>query len=206
MIIDDKIAEVVAHLEYEIAKQTYNPNSYNGWTGDEGCRFAYPVRCCGCKEDLEAHKLHKCYKIDHLEPECINTMRLQFGSNHLYIGKGLVDSLNYLEDRYGLDFNKLEEKRLAKLKKNYQKRVTKLEEGKAIMIESGSYTVGKDLPAGNYLLLTQDNAYSYTMVDIYDKDGNTKQHVFTCENEVSVLFEEGGKVVAHDSFKLRSCK
>lgn len=204
MTIDEKIAEVVADLEHEIGSQTYNPNSYNGWTGEEGCSFTYPVQYCKNKEDLEAHRLSKSRKIDYLDPECIKTMRYAFGSNHLYIGKGIVDVLTYLEKRYRLDFNKLEEQRLTKIKKEYQKRVAKLEEGKEIIIESGRHRVGEDLPTGDYLLLRErEVSYSYIMVDIYDLDGNISNHIFTADNEVSVLFEDGCMVVSHGYFKLR---
>lgn len=36
-------------------------------------------------------------------------MKYVFGSNHLFIGKGIYNILNELEKRYGLDFNKEEE-------------------------------------------------------------------------------------------------
>ena len=36
MIVDENIAELICALEYKIGNQTYNPNSYNGWTGEEG--------------------------------------------------------------------------------------------------------------------------------------------------------------------------
>ena len=35
-------------------------------------------------------------------------MKYKFGSNELYIGKGIIGILEYLEKRYGLDFNQLE--------------------------------------------------------------------------------------------------
>lgn len=35
-------------------------------------------------------------------------MHYAFGSNHLYIGNGLIKALEFLEDRYGLDMNELE--------------------------------------------------------------------------------------------------
>ena len=37
MVVDKSIADLICTLEYKIGKQTYNPNSYNGWTGEEGC-------------------------------------------------------------------------------------------------------------------------------------------------------------------------
>lgn len=41
----------------------------------------------------------------------IGNLHYKFGSNHLYIGDGIVDMLGYLEKRYGIDFNELEAKR-----------------------------------------------------------------------------------------------
>ena len=38
----------------------------------------------------------------------INTMRYVTGANNLYIGKALVKILEFLEDRYELDFDELE--------------------------------------------------------------------------------------------------
>ena len=37
-------------------------------------------------------------------------MKYVFGSNHLFVGKGLYNVLSALEKRYGIDFNELEEK------------------------------------------------------------------------------------------------
>ena len=43
-----------------------------------------------------------------LKPEQINTIKYKFGSNHLFIGKGLMNVLDYLEKRYNINFNELE--------------------------------------------------------------------------------------------------
>ena len=75
MIVDENIAELICTLEYKIGNQTYNPNSYNGWTGEEGCGFKYPVSYCKNKIDLEEHKITKTKsKIEFIDPECIETM------------------------------------------------------------------------------------------------------------------------------------
>lgn len=44
MIVDKDTARLICKLEYELGSQTYNPHSYNGWTGEEGCGFKYPVK------------------------------------------------------------------------------------------------------------------------------------------------------------------
>lgn len=47
--------------------------------------------------------------ITSISPSEIHTMKYVFGSNHLFIGKGIYNILNELEKRYGLDFDKMEE-------------------------------------------------------------------------------------------------
>lgn len=39
-------------------------------------------------------------------------MKYVFGANHLYVGDGIVEILNYLEETYNLDFNELENIRI----------------------------------------------------------------------------------------------
>lgn len=107
MKIDNNIANLIAELEYEIGSQCYNPNSYNGWTGEEGCSFKYPV-CISKKIDGEYVETIKHRYLSSLAPEEIPTLKYTFGSNHLYIGDGLVKVLEFLEERYNLDFNELE--------------------------------------------------------------------------------------------------
>ena len=43
-----------------------------------------------------------------MQPKEVETIKYKFGSNHLYIGLGLIKVLEYLEERYSLDFNELE--------------------------------------------------------------------------------------------------
>ena len=90
------IASLIAKLEYEIGRECYNPNSYDGYTGIEGLGYRYPV---------------KVYRgsITSISPSEVHTMKYVFGSNHLFIGKGIYNILNELEKRYGLDFNKMGE-------------------------------------------------------------------------------------------------
>ena len=105
MRINKRIANLIAQLEYEIGSQCYNPNSYDGYTGEEGCEFRYPVYVHQNDTD-EKYR----YIITNLTPKEINTIKYKFGSNHLFIGKGLINVLKYLEDRYDIDFNELESK------------------------------------------------------------------------------------------------
>lgn len=59
MIVDKDTARLICKLEYELGSQTYNPHSYNGWTGEEGCGFKYPVKYCKNKNALIKQELTK---------------------------------------------------------------------------------------------------------------------------------------------------
>ena len=108
MKVDQNIANLITELKYKIDSQCYNPNSYNGWTGEEGCSFKYPVYS---SEKINGDYVGMRHRIiSNLTPEEVPTLRYKFGSNHLYIGDGLVKVLEYLEKRYGIDFNELEQK------------------------------------------------------------------------------------------------
>lgn len=106
MTLDEKMAKLVCELEYVIGSECYNPNSYDGWNDIEGCDFRYPV-CINCDMDTElkvrGHAQPK-------KPEYVKSLKYKFGSNHLFIGIGIINVLQYLEDRYGIDFNELERK------------------------------------------------------------------------------------------------
>ena len=86
------IASLIARLEYEVGRECFNPNSYDGYTGIEGLGYRY--------------------QIPSLSPKEVHTAKYVFGSNHLFIGKGIYNILCQLENRYGLDFNKMEEELL----------------------------------------------------------------------------------------------
>ena len=98
------IASLIARLEYEVGKECFNPNSYDGYTGVEGLGYRYPVKVYQ-KKSMQVYK----NKISKISPSEIYTMKYVFGSNHLFIGKGIYNILSVLERRYGLDFNKMEE-------------------------------------------------------------------------------------------------
>lgn len=59
MKLNRELIELICSLEYEIGNQTYNPNSYNGWTGEEGCGFKYSVSYCVDSDALESRKTTK---------------------------------------------------------------------------------------------------------------------------------------------------
>ena len=118
MQINDNIADLIFQLEYLIGKECYNPNSYDGYTGDEGCSFRYPVHVYPTNESKELEKFKG--RINdpdawysshpHITAEMARSMRYKFGANHLYIGDGIYNVLDFLEKRYSIDFNDLESK------------------------------------------------------------------------------------------------
>lgn len=106
MKLDKQMANLIFEMEYLIGMECYNPNSYDGYTGEEGKSFRYPVYIRDNEQDKELSK-HRT-KISDVEPENIRTMKYKFGSNHLFIGDGLINILEMLEKRYNIDFNELE--------------------------------------------------------------------------------------------------
>lgn len=108
MKIDKKIASLIAELEYEIGRHCYNPNSYDGYTGEEGCAFRYPVYFTEKNKDGDVNEHKVRGYIVNLQPEQIKTMKYKFGSNHLFIGEALLKILELLEIKYNIDFNSLD--------------------------------------------------------------------------------------------------
>ena len=118
MKLDKKMAKLICELEYCIGNECYNPNSYDGWTGTEGCEFRYPVNIRVQKDDGELTKIwgNIGERFPSIGPEAIATMKYRFGSNHLFVGLGIKELLEELEKRYDLDFNELEKQRKVKKK------------------------------------------------------------------------------------------
>ena len=124
MKLTKKTAKLVCDLEQLIGRRCYNANSYNGWTGDEGCNFRYPVWIeIGfipkrmkvddygiVREDLRSYKIHNNAYNGHPEMRAkdVTSLRYKFGSNELFIGSGIIDVLEFLEKRYNIDFTELE--------------------------------------------------------------------------------------------------
>ena len=115
MRVDKKMCKVIADLEFLIGSECYNPKSYDGWNDIEGCAFRYPVNIP--KKDGEYAKVRSnanqsaSLNSQYISPASISHMKYQFGSNELFIGNGLISVLNYLEERYNIDFNELEEQK-----------------------------------------------------------------------------------------------
>ena len=115
MKLDQNIANLIYDLEYEIGDCCYNPNSYDGRTGEYGKWYRYPLSIKALPEEAEFYKdgIEKTsYRVSDREPEYVETMRYVFGTNQLRIGDGIINLLKELERRYKIDFNKLEEEYL----------------------------------------------------------------------------------------------
>lgn len=114
MTLDDEMCKLIADLEYLVGSECYNPKSYDGWKDVEGCAYRYPV----CIPDERGEYTKTKYRIrtelsydnKDLTPKIISNIKYRFGANELYIGRGIINILDRLERRYGIDFNELESK------------------------------------------------------------------------------------------------
>lgn len=121
MELDESMLKLIAELEYRIGSCCYNPNSYDGYTEEQGCNFRYPLTIpseynlsgeskvrSNLRYYFEDSALYGCSDFSITEQTFLN-MKYKFGSNHLYVGQGIIRALEYLEKRYAIDFCKLEE-------------------------------------------------------------------------------------------------
>lgn len=114
MKLTKKMCRVIADIEYLIGSECYNPNSYDGWNDIEGCSFRYPINVPNenGKYTKIRTKITESYLLKQADitPKSVTYMNYKFGSNELYIGIGIISTLEYLEERYSIDFNELEKK------------------------------------------------------------------------------------------------
>lgn len=103
---------LISDIEYKIGNSCYNGDSYNGWTEEYGCSFRYPI-VYETKEEGKVYTWKTRGKIEwtnRIDDSNIKTVCYRFGANELCIGAAIVDVLEMLEERYGIDFNELEKK------------------------------------------------------------------------------------------------
>ena len=103
MKVDKNTIGLISEIEYRIGNSCYNPNSYDGYTGIEGKKFRYPVYT------VKDGKQDKHYGKVNLSTDEALSLKYKFGSNHLLIGRGIVSVLDFLEKRYDINFNEMEE-------------------------------------------------------------------------------------------------
>lgn len=90
MELTKEIIDLVCELETIVGNECFNPNSYNGYTGEDGCAFRYPVHW----KDKDGHRCSTKDEITEEEVEEIHTIHYKFGSNHLYIGTAIKKSFS----------------------------------------------------------------------------------------------------------------
>ena len=119
MELTKETAKLVCNLEFLIGECCENNNSYNAYTDEYGCVFRYPVWVLrtdiveenGCKKEVDNSFKTSLNLADLFNVVSIDDVRnifYKFGSNELNIGIGLISVLEFLEKRYGLNFNELE--------------------------------------------------------------------------------------------------
>lgn len=104
MKLNKKTGQLICTLERKIGEECYNPNSYDGWNDIYGCSYRYPVYVNS--SDGSEYKTKWIAEVD--KADLVKSLKYKFGSNHLFIGRGIIKVLEYLEERYDLDFNELE--------------------------------------------------------------------------------------------------
>lgn len=103
MKLTNNTIKLICDLERIIGNECYNPNSFDGWTFEEGKDFRYPVTYT----DRDGEECKTRYTVRDVDKKSVNTMRYKFGSNNLFIGIGLQKVLEYLENKYDLNFDEL---------------------------------------------------------------------------------------------------
>ena len=106
MKITKRTADLICVLERIIGSECYNPNAYDGWSDIYGCSYRYPVYYNTDETDNSEEKTR--WQVQVKKPKYVESLKYKFGSNHLFIGRGLINVLEYLEDRYNIDFAEME--------------------------------------------------------------------------------------------------
>lgn len=118
MKINKKTAKLICDIEYIIGGYCWNDNASYG----NGDYIRYPVwanvtnkiknETTGKFEETQEWEKISYFNVNHrkpaLPPKDVKTLEYRFGANELVIGRAIVKTLEYLEERYGLDFAELE--------------------------------------------------------------------------------------------------
>ena len=112
MELNKNLCKVIAEIEHLIGSECYNPNSYDGWNDVEGCEYRYPVSIRNQNGEFVKIRTNinttALLEQKDITADAIKYMKYKFGANELFIGLGIIHVLEFLESRYGLDFNELE--------------------------------------------------------------------------------------------------
>jgi hypothetical protein len=118
MKINELTGEMIGKVEFIIGCECYNPNSFDGYTMEEGRDFRYPVTVPKYDENnnvteykVRGELLKEInYRFGNYGTDDLKNAKYKFGSNHLYICLGIQKALSFLEERYDLDFEVMEKK------------------------------------------------------------------------------------------------
>ena len=111
MVVDKNMSKLIGDLEYCVGKECFNTKSYDVHCKMYGLKFRYPVHLPDENNETFPFKENINDFEAWVTPENVTKMKYKFGCNQLYIGQGIINILNYLEQRYDLDFNELESNR-----------------------------------------------------------------------------------------------
>lgn len=104
MKFTNEMCKMIADLEYLIGSECYNPNSYDGWQDIDGCDFRYPINVPDDEGEYTKVRSNinrsKLIVSENINENTVKYMKYKFGSNELYVGKGLIKVLEYIEKRY----------------------------------------------------------------------------------------------------------
>lgn len=104
MSMSQERAELIAKLEDIAAEWVYNKKNNYG----KGGFYHYPVVYRDPRYNNSLFDGKDYYPVT---PETVESLRYEFGANKYFIGNALDTILNYLEERYNVDFDALEDER-----------------------------------------------------------------------------------------------
>ena len=104
MSMSQERAELIAKLEDIAAEWVYNKRNNYG----KGGFYHYPV---AYKDPRYNNSLFDGNDYYPVTPETVVSLRYEFGANKYFIGNALDAILDYLEKRYNIDFDALEDER-----------------------------------------------------------------------------------------------
>ncbi len=97
MVKNERTMELIEELERIIGNHFHNKQKRGGFY------YRYPVHF---EENGTTYK--STGKIYDLTPDNLHSVKYTMGANSLYIGDALLEVLDFLEERYNLDFDDLE--------------------------------------------------------------------------------------------------
>ena len=105
MAISQYRIELIERLEYIASKNCHNRFTQNN-DGTDGRTYRYPVHM----DNPNDHYAEYVYRgiLNGSTQRSLGTLHYEFGANDFYIGDALNQILDYLENRYDIDFDYLE--------------------------------------------------------------------------------------------------